>query len=173
MNKSQGATLNNSVQEGPNSNVEASKNTNDTDVIEPSKESSTGRKTYVKILEKNLDANDPAHHEFFKALMSKKNIKNTSVRRQFRRWLLLQIRELVGNELVGKFEAIHMVDTYYIRLHSIYDMTFQKFLDAYVRCFGDEFPYSYENWENMVREARQKNDSKRRRIKVKQPYQHY
>ena len=134
MNKSQGAKLNNvPVQESSNSNFEASIDSNDTDfVIESSKESATSRKTNVnKILEKNYDADDPAHNEFLQALMSKDKVKNTSVRMEFKRWLLQQIRELVSTDLVGKFEDINKVDSYYIRLHSIYGMTFQKFLDAY------------------------------------------
>ena len=127
----------------------------------------------IKVRETDLDHRDPSHYESFRALMSKRKIKNSNAKKEFKLWLLQQIHEMVGNDLTGRTEEILKVDNYHIRLKEHYDLSFENFCKVYARSFSVGFRYSSEDWSSMVAEASRKNASKRARFSQKEQYQHY
>ena len=100
--------------------------------------------------------------------MSKRKIKNSNAKKEFKLWLLQQIHEMVGNDLTGRTEEILKVDNYHIRLTEHYDLSFEKFCQVYASSFSVGFRYSSVDWSSMVAEASRKNVSKRARFSQKE-----
>ena len=105
-----------------------------------------------KVREATVDANNPSNNEFFRSLLGKSKInKNINRRREFKKWVIKGIDKLVvdGSES-AKNESILHVDSCFLSLNVIYDLSFSEACQYYFEKYSKKFKHSEDEWNNLV-----------------------
>ena len=97
---------------------------------------------------------NPSTNEFFRSLLGTTKIsKNNNIRREFKKWLIKGIDNLVFNgSESAKNESILQVDSCFLSLKVIYNLSFSEACQYYFEKYSKIFKHSEEEWDNLVAE---------------------